>query len=162
MLLEYDFFDSSRNAYGAFVNDFVDNNDGTITDKATGLMWQKSGSSKSLYNKGAKKYVKQLNKQRFAGYRDWRMPTVEELASLLANTNHNGVHLASVFDSKRACWTTDECDNQNYLTSGAWIVNFKQGQIQQGWYKNPSVTANFGITALKNDRNFVKAVRSVR
>ena len=165
MLLEYDFFDSSKNAYGTFVNDFVDNNDDTITDKATGLMWQRGGSSKPLDNRGAKKYIKQLNKKRFAGYADWRMPTLEELASLLVQRRKNGVHLAPVFDNKSSrCWTTDECDNQNYLTSGAWIVNFKQGQIQQGWYKKPSVTANFGITALsvKNGQNFVKAVRSVR
>ncbi|MCK5420241.1 MAG: DUF1566 domain-containing protein, partial [Desulfobacterales bacterium] len=83
MLEEYGFFDMSKNFFGAFDNDFVDNNDGTITDKATGLMWQKSGSSKFLYNWDAKEYIKQLNRQRFAGHSDWRMPTVEELASLL-------------------------------------------------------------------------------
>ena len=42
MLIEYDFFDSSRNPRGSFVNSFVDNNDGTVNDKATGLMWQRT------------------------------------------------------------------------------------------------------------------------
>jgi len=50
MLVKYDFFDDSRNPLGSFVNDLVDNNDGTVTDKATGLMWQKSGSSARLGN----------------------------------------------------------------------------------------------------------------
>ena len=50
MLVKYDFFDNSRNPLGSFVTDLVDNNDGTVTDKTTGLMWQKSGSSARLGN----------------------------------------------------------------------------------------------------------------
>jgi hypothetical protein len=55
MLLKYHFFDVERNPAGNFANDFIANPDGTIIDKATGLMWQKSGSSKSLTNKLAKR-----------------------------------------------------------------------------------------------------------
>jgi hypothetical protein len=47
MLARYDFYDDNLNWRGSFANDLVDNGDGTITDKATGLMWQKSGSSKA-------------------------------------------------------------------------------------------------------------------
>ena len=41
----YDFFDNKWNISGAFHNDFVDNGDGTVTDRTSGLMWQKNGSS---------------------------------------------------------------------------------------------------------------------
>ena len=36
MLVEYDFFETAKNKKGSFINDFVDNNDGTVIDKATG------------------------------------------------------------------------------------------------------------------------------
>ena len=162
MLKEYNFYDRVRNPRGGFKNALIENQDGTVTDQATGLMWQKAGSTGNLDRKGAKKYIQELNKQGFAGYSDWRLPTVEELASILARKKTNGAHLAPEFDTKHSsCWTADECDTQNYLTLGAWIVNFKHGQIQQGWYKKPSVTANFGITALRKDHNYVKAVRTI-
>ena len=61
MLVEYGFFDISRNPDGSFVNDLVDNNDGTVTDKATGLMWQKSGSSTRLDNQRANIYIERSN-----------------------------------------------------------------------------------------------------
>ena len=96
MLAKYDFFDNSRNPLGSFVNNLVDNNDGTVTDKTTGLMWQKSGSSARLGNQRANIYIERLNQERFAGYSDWRMPTVEELASLLVKRRTNGVHLPGV------------------------------------------------------------------
>lgn len=40
----YNFFDKELNEKGDFPNDFVDNGDGTITDRATGLMWEQKGS----------------------------------------------------------------------------------------------------------------------
>jgi hypothetical protein len=155
MLLEYDFFERSRNTKGGFVNDFIDNNDGTVTDKATGLMWQKSGSSSSLENRSAKQYIKRLNRKRFAGYSDWRMPTVEELASLLAKSSKSGVHINPVFDHKRTiCWTVDKYDK----ICSAWIVNFKQGIILiASWSEGKTAYANW---TSKNYINYAKAVRS--
>jgi len=48
MLAKYNFFDRTKHPGGAFVNDFVDNGNGTVTDRATGLMWQKDGSSDGM------------------------------------------------------------------------------------------------------------------
>ena len=159
MLLEYDFFDRSRNPQGSFENVLIDNNDGTVTDKTTGLMWEKSGSSR-FSNRRAKDYVKQLNKRRFAGYSGWRVPTVEELASLLVRKRKNGVHIDSVFDHKMTwCWTIDNCAPGDDQLIGAWLVDFKQGTILEAWYKKSQ--ANYSYT-IKNDLNYVKAVRTVR
>jgi hypothetical protein len=158
MLLEYDFYDSSRNPGGAFANRFVNNNDGTITDHATGLMWQKSGSS-FLSNRRAKKYIEQLNGQRFAGHSDWRMPTVEELASLLAPKKNNGAHINPVFDHRRTlCWTIDRCESQSWSWyKGAWLIDFKNGQVNEAYW-----TREKGGAYRKNPENCVKVVRSVR
>jgi len=164
MLVQYNFFELSRNTQGSFVNDFADNKDGTVTDRATGLMWQKSGSLERLDNRAANEYVKQLNSNHFAGYSDWRVPTIEELASLLARSRNNSVHMAPVFESHQtSCWSADKCDvglEQDYY--GYWIVNFKQGQILEAMFKKPSVTATWYPTGTKNETNYVKAVRSDR
>lgn len=160
MLLKYGFFEDLRNADGSFVNDFVDNNDGTVTDKATGLMWQRGGSSGALDNQGAKNYIEQLNRQRFAGYSDWRVPTIEELASLLQKESEGGVHMASVFDNKQSnCWTVDECDADYNHHLGIWIIDFKQGQVQEATFNKPSWTMNVP-GYIKNAMNYVKGVRS--
>ena len=162
ILAKFNFFEISMNTQGSFANDLFDNRDGTVTDRATGLMWQKGGSLKSLDNSGAKRYLKQLKKQGFAGYSDWRIPTVEEMASLLARSRINGVHLASEFDSKqKTCWTVDKGDLKNYSIY-VWIVDFKQGQIKQASFKKPTDMANWPISADMNAMNYIKAVRSVR
>jgi outer membrane protein assembly factor BamD (BamD/ComL family) len=60
--------------------------DGTVTDSATGLMWALLDSQQELGHcvnyDSAVNYVKQLQK---GGYRDWRLPSSEELASLYKN-----------------------------------------------------------------------------
>ena len=161
MLIEYNFFERSRNTQGSFVNEFVDNNDGTVTDKVTGLMWQKDGSSGTLDNQGAISYIEQLNRQRFAGHSDWRMPTIEELASLLERTKNEGVHMDPIFDSRQtSCWSADTGEGVNAFLSGAWIVNFGQGQILKAdFLKTSGAPQSLPYGPRRNYLNHAKAVR---
>jgi CHAT domain-containing protein len=163
MLVKYGFYDRSRNPRGSFENVFVNNNDDTVTDKSTELMWQKSGSAKPLENRGAKEYVRQLNKQLFAGHSDWRMPTIEELASLLKKDRRNGVHIDPVFNNNRIrCWSVNQRESQIYSWfSGAWIVDFKKGTLLEADWVKPAKTG-FPSLLRKNNINYVKAVRSVK
>ena len=58
---------------------FEDNEDGTVTDLHTGLMWQQAVGEKMGWERamaGAQDFD-------LAGHDDWRMPTVKELYSLL-------------------------------------------------------------------------------
>jgi hypothetical protein len=112
------------NPEGDFENHFVDNRNGTITDASTGLVWQKGGSSGAMTWTDAKAYVIQLNTERFAGYADWRLPTVEELASLMENSWESGdLFIAQVFDlEQRQCWTAD-----TNRVNRAWKANFHLG-----------------------------------
>jgi hypothetical protein len=64
--------------YNGHQPSYKDNNNGTITDNVTGLMWQK-GYKKMSYSE-AIEYAKSA---KIAGYSDWRVPTIKELYSLI-------------------------------------------------------------------------------
>ena len=71
-------------------NTFVDNNNGTVTDKNTGLVWQKGDSYHDLKNEinwyDALEYIILKNSEKFAGHDDWRLPTLTELNNLWQTT----------------------------------------------------------------------------
>ena len=68
-------------AYGR--NDFHDNGDGTVSDRATGLVWQQGDSGKAFDWQGALAYAEGLT---LAGHDDWRLPNAKELQSLVDYT----------------------------------------------------------------------------
>ena len=70
-----------NSAYGK--NDFHDNGNGTITDRATGLMWQKADSGMGMNWEQALAYAANF---KLAGYSDWRLPNVKELQSIVDYT----------------------------------------------------------------------------
>ncbi len=74
-----------RGTEGVFENIFVDNGDETITDQATGLMWQK-GYGEDLNWKEALAYAENLE---LAGYSDWRLPNAKELQSIVDYKNYD-------------------------------------------------------------------------
>jgi hypothetical protein len=118
------------------------NGDKVVIDHATGLMWHQSGSSNSMNWDKAKQWVRDLNSWGYAGYHDWRLPTLEEAASLLESSNRNGLYIDSVFSNKQEWnWTGDE-----YGSEDAWSVSFGLG----GMYQN----------GVSDDDNGVRPVRS--
>jgi formylglycine-generating enzyme required for sulfatase activity len=126
MLKKNNFFDKTKNKVGAFVNDFVDNGDGTVTDRVTGLMWQKEGSSEGMTWADAKEYVNKLNSAHFGGFSDWRLPTIEELASLIKSMRSKGIYINPIFSEKQQfCWSAD-----TFAPDIAWYVSFKAGMIR--------------------------------
>lgn len=61
-------------------NNFVDNGDGTVSDLATGLMWQKTDDGKSCNWEQALARAETLE---LADYTDWRLPNAKELQSIV-------------------------------------------------------------------------------
>lgn len=159
MLKERHFFNRQYNLEGKFPNAFSDNGDGTVTDKVTGLMWQKAGSPSEMTFNVAGNYVQELNSSRFGGYGDWRLPTMEELCSLLEGTpNKSGKFIDDVFDPVQGiCWSADE--NQRYsgtrrpgTVKAAFCVSFSGGETSAG------NAERFQLT--NESRYYVRAVRA--
>ena len=126
MLADNGFYDRDWNSSASgFPNDYALQNEGKVVlDHASGLMWQQSGSDKDISFDEAKKYVAKLNSDHYAGYNDWRLPTLEEAMSLMEPTEKGGgLHIDPVFDNmQRWVWTSDMNN-----TSLAWLVNFISG-----------------------------------
>jgi hypothetical protein len=61
-------------------NNFVDNGDGTISDYATGLMWQKADDGKARNWEESLAYAEGLE---LAVHSDWRLPNAKELQSIV-------------------------------------------------------------------------------
>lgn len=65
---------------------FVDNGNGTVTDRKSQLTWMQNDSynvfKRFLVFSVAKKFIAKMNKEAFAGYSDWRLPSKEEANSL--------------------------------------------------------------------------------
>lgn len=100
-----------------------------VIDYATGLMWQQDGPADPMTWQDTRSYIAQLNTTQYAGYSDWRLPTIEELASLLEpEKQQENLYLASVFGSTPLwCWSADKAT----LPNTAWYISFNAGGIQQ-------------------------------
>lgn len=137
------------NPDGNFPNIFelhILNGDKVIVDQATSLMWQQSGSENSMTYNEAQEYIEILNQQQFAGYTDWRLPTIEELGSLLEPQLSNGFFINPIFDEKQIlCWSADV---EGRSKSGMWGIDFSYPYVL--WYIYP------------DSNPYVRAVRSYR
>ncbi|MFQ5685230.1 MAG: DUF1566 domain-containing protein [Candidatus Scalindua sp.] len=101
-----------------------------VVDHATGLMWHQYGSDEYITWYKAVQWLKNLNRSWYAGYNGWRLPTLEEAASLLESEKHNGLYIAPVFNkTQKWFWTGDEKNN----TDGRWRVNFIESFVSWCW-----------------------------
>lgn len=106
--------------------------DKVVIDHATGLMWHQSGSSVNLSWKRSKKWVIKLNESGYAGFKDWRLPTLEETVSLLEPSAKNGNQFIDpAFDRTQSnIWTGDSDISSSSLSlDRAWSVNFNYGLV---------------------------------
>ncbi len=92
-------------------------------------MWQQSGSSEIMASEDTKAYIARLNQERFAGYGDWRLPTLEEAMSLMAAKKMaNNLYIDPVFDAKQEWIRTSD----QFSASRAWSAGFLGGSCFNG------------------------------
>jgi hypothetical protein len=125
LIQKWNFFDSVLNPEGRFDNALVDNGDGlTVTDERTGLMWQRAGLDIAS-NRTMQRAVEKLNSEGFAGFHDWRLPTMEEALSLMEpEMNSKGLYLNPCF-SREQPFIFVAARRQ---PGGYWFVDYKQGR----------------------------------
>ena len=122
---------------------YTDHNDGTVTDKITGLMWRQcsegrsstdcsGGSATSHTWQGALQIPANINTQGgFAGYSDWRLPNLKELASLVEERCYSPAINVTLFPNtpSSSYWSASP-----YASSSAyaWYVHFYYGSDYGG------------------------------
>jgi formylglycine-generating enzyme required for sulfatase activity len=102
---------------------FFDNQDGTLSDRFTGLMWQKVISPDTLSWDNAIGYAENLA---LAGYADWRLPNVKELQSINDERLRQPSLDTNYFSAPRFgnYWSSTTLIGN---TVRAWLVDFVYG-----------------------------------
>jgi hypothetical protein len=108
---------------------FVSFSDGTTIDKKKGLLWMTQdywqSQAKWVNWYSANEYAQRTNNKVFAGYRDWRLPTPEEAATLYdrrkRNVDKDGdkIFIDSIFPKGAgwSTWTSEEKRNKAVCVS---------------------------------------------
>jgi hypothetical protein len=105
---------------------FVDKNDGTITDISTGLMWQKATQSERSWESA----IASCESLPLANYDDWRLPDRNELLSLVDYSRYYAAIDPSFPGTEVSYyWSSTTCTG---LSSYAWTMYFANGISFQG------------------------------
>jgi hypothetical protein len=118
-------------------SDYVANSDGTATHTPTGLVWQRCEIGKSWNGKGCLgsasaftwESAKVLtNGYSFAGKDDWRLPSKEELSSLVDYETARPAFNTTIFPNKTGFrfWSASPYAGD---VSAAWAANLEHGSI---------------------------------
>jgi len=114
------------------INDFHDNANGTISDNATGLMWQRSDSEVGLDWEEALSWVTQKNTECYLGYNDWRLPNVKELHSIVdygrSPQTTNSAAIDSLFTCSMIIGESGE-NNYPFYWTGTTHANMQNGEF---------------------------------
>ena len=131
---------------------FTPNEDGTVTDTCTGLMWQETAGNggAALPWCGALTYCDGLT---LATHTDWRLPNVLELESIIDYGRTKPTFDDSVFSGPAAFyWSSTTVTTR---TDSAFFIDFEIGRVSQ-----PSNNGGNPDQA-KDQSNLVRAVRTV-
>lgn len=126
LIQKWNFFDSVVNPRGGFENILVDNGDGlSVTDERTGVVWQRAGLDIASM-RAIGQQIEALNQVGFAGFHDWRLPTMEEALSLMeSEKNGKGLHLNPCFSREQPFVFVAA----KRKPGGYWFVDYKQGRV---------------------------------
>lgn len=118
---------------------FVDNGDGTVTDASTGLMWQRETAPGTYTWQEALEHCAGLD---FAGHKDWRLPTVQELFGIVDYGRHGPAINPVLWAEQDWYWSSTTAAHN---PTDVWLLHFGDGLS--------------GVTG-KSCKSFVRAVRN--
>ena len=126
-------------SYG--VNLFQNNNDGTISDLATGLMWQQTDNGSGMDWGHALAYAQTQNNANYLGHNDWRLPNTKEFQSLVDYTRSpyatNSANVGPAINALFSCTSIlndgGKADYPYYWTSTS-AISIANGAYPSAWY----------------------------
>lgn len=134
---KWDFFDAELNPSGNFVNHLHDSGQKTLVDQRTGLMWQRGGLDITSIRTMTRN-IAALNDKGYAGFKDWRLPTLEESLSVMEpQQNGKGVFLNSNFSREQPFVFVAA----QRTPGGYWFVDYKQGRV---FWSSGTIPGGFG------------------
>jgi hypothetical protein len=142
---------------------YTDNGDGTITDNATGLVWEKLNRAGGIHDVGntytweeAFQKIADLNTANFAGHKDWRLPNVNELLSLVNYGKFVYTEaiaaVDSAFDNGVDSFTWARYWSSTWRETfgqAAYVVDFALGTADPVWIIDPAQTAYICVRAVR-------------
>jgi len=119
---------------GAPVTRFVINKDNTVTDRKAGILIIQDpillGAvfATILSFAEAEKAIAELNVKGYAGHKDWRLPTVEELCGMVDRTKSNPCYDTNIFKGKFDDWYWSS-ETTAWDKDRAWCVGSVGGGV---------------------------------
>lgn len=138
LIKQWNFFDTEYNPSGRFENSLISpGNTELVVDQRTSLMWQRYGIDIGSIRMIQRK-IDELNGNNYAGFSDWRLPTMEEAMSLMEPVkNGKDVYLDQHF-SKEQPFIFVAAQRK---PGGYWFVDFKQGRA---FWSSGTIPGGFG------------------
>lgn len=138
LIRRYGFFDSKYNPEGRFETFLVDNGDAlTVTEEVTGVMWQRQGCDIGSMRR-IQAYLDDTNREGFADFSDWRLPTLEEAMSLMQPTpNDKDQYIHPCFSHHQPFIFVA----QQRQPGGYWFVDYKQATA---FWASGTIPGGFG------------------
>ena len=109
-------------------DNFIDNGDGTVTNTDTGLMWQQDTAPTTYSWQEALYYCENLT---LASHKDWRLPNINELQSLVDYTRYEPTINTDYFPNtvvSSPYWSSTTYVGF-YDKDSAWVVSFSGGDV---------------------------------
>ena len=122
---------------------FNDNGNGTITDRLTGLMWERVPASPAVDWYSAISYCENLT---LGGHSDWRLPNVSELKSLVNYEQENSDY-----------WLNNTQGFENIAHNYYFTASTQTGTSSSVWLVYMST--GLVLPGTKGSNNYVLAVR---
>lgn len=171
------------------VNMFQNNNDSTISDLATDLMWSQFDNGSGIDWEHALAYVQLKNTENYLGHNDWRLPNTKELQSLVDYTRSptaiNPANVGPAIDKMFSCtgilneggkpdypyyWSsTSAPSNMDDAYPFAWYAAFGRAEDGNGEDLHGAGAVRFdkkilggGGAGEERVLNFVRMVRNIK
>lgn len=138
---------------------YIDNRDGTVTDMTTGLMWMRFASGQTWdgttcigdATKVSWDVASRLRRD-FAGFGDWRLPSIEELKTLVDSYREEPAIYDLIFPKTPRSVFLSDTAYAGY-PAFTWGVNFEHGHVEDHHreYANCHVRLVRSVAVSKND-----------